>query len=436
MNLEFCCPTLFGLEGIVADELRFGGKLTDVRAENGRVLFTGNEQTLIWANMNLRCAERVLIRLASFPADHFDELFEGTKAIPWENFLPVHASFPVKGHSLDSKLFSVPDCQKIIKKAIVDRLGAHYGISWFEEDGERYQIQFSIMRDEVEIFLDTSGAGLHKRGYRANANAAPLRETLAAAMVKLARWRGRDPIVDPFCGSGTIPIEAAMIALNRAPGLMRTYDAEKWDWIQETRWKEAREQAIAAVRTGVELSIQASDIDEASVSLARDNAGKAGVEQFIRFETADALVRSYPENGVLFANPPYGERLLDHESAQKLYRGMGRAIGKSELRQYYLTSDQEFERFYGYQADKRRKLYNGMIRCDLYMYFKPQEARRPAHSGQNHMDKPKDRAGKLVRTGEKPRGQRPERKTESKMSREKRPISRGDKKAPNTRGVK
>ena len=339
MNLEFCCPTLFGLEGIVADELRFGGKLTDVRAENGRVLFTGNEQTLIWANMHLRCAERVLIRLASFPADCFDALFEGTKAIPWEAFLPVHAAFPVKGYSLDSKLFSVPDCQKIIKKAIVDRLGAHYGISWFAEDGERYQIQFSIMRDEVEIFLDTSGAGLHKRGYRANANAAPLRETLAAAMVKLARWRGRDALIDPFCGSGTIPIEAAMIALNRAPGLMRTYDAEKWDWIQQAEWKDAREQAIAAVRTGVELDILASDIDHASVSLARDNAGKAGVERFIRFETADATIRSYPESGVLFANPPYGERLLDHEHAQKLYRDMGRAVGKRELRQYYLTSD-------------------------------------------------------------------------------------------------
>lgn len=389
MNLEFCCPTLFGLEGIVADELRFGGKLTDVRAENGRVLFTGDAQTLIWANMHLRCAERVLIRLACFPADNFEELFEGTKAVPWEDFLPVHASFPVKGHSLDSKLFSVPDCQKIIKKAIVNRLGAHYGISWFEEDGERYQIQFSIMRDQVEIFLDTSGAGLHKRGYRANANAAPLRETLAAAMVKVARWRGRDTLIDPFCGSGTIPIEAAMIALNRAPGLMRTYDAEKWHWITSTDWKNAREQAISEVRTGIELDIRASDIDPAAVILARDNAGKSGVEQFIHFETADATCRDYPEIGTLFANPPYGERLLDKESTQQLYRGMGRALGKSDLRQYYLTSDQEFERFYGYQADKRRKLYNGMIRCDLYMYFKPKDERRPiGRTNQGRIDTP------------------------------------------------
>lgn len=402
MNLEFCCPTLFGLEGIVADELRFGGKLTDVRAENGRVLFTGDTRTLIWANMHLRCAERVLIRLASFPAYDFEELFEGTKAIPWEDFLPVHASFPVKGHSLNSKLFSVPDCQKIIKKAIVDRLGAHYGISWFEENGERYQIQFSIMHDQVEIFLDTSGAGLHKRGYRANANAAPLRETLAAAMVKVARWRGRDPLIDPFCGSGTIPIEAAMIALGRAPGLMRTYDAEKWHWITSTAWKDAREQAISEVRTGIELNICASDIDPDAVVLARDNAGKAGVEQFIRFETADAIHRDYPETGTLFANPPYGERLLDKESAQQLYRGMGRALAKRDLRQYYLTSDPEFERFYGYQADKRRKLYNGMIRCDLYMFFKPVAERRPMASNQGSKADTAARKGTAPRRADKP----------------------------------
>ena len=377
MKLEFCCPTLFGLEGIVADELRFGGKLTDVRAENGRVLFTGDEDTLIWANMNLRCAERVLIRLAAFRADTFDQLFEGVKAIPWEDFLPVDAAFPVKGHALDSKLHSVPDCQKIIKKAIVTRLGGHYGVSWFEEKGVRCQVQFSIMHDMAEIYLDTSGSGLHKRGYRANANAAPLRETLAAAMVKLARWRGRDALIDPFCGSGTIAIEAAMIALNRAPGLMRTYDAEKWSWVGDARWKAAREQAIAAVRTDLTLDMCGSDIDPACVVLAQENAKKAGVGHFIRFEQADAAKRVYPQSGVLFANPPYGERLMDRESAQAIYRAVGRAVGKSELRQYYLTSDPEFECFYGYQADKRRKLYNGMIKCDLYMYFRPQEARRP-----------------------------------------------------------
>lgn len=228
MQLTLCCPTLFGLEGIVADELRFGGRLTDVHAENGRVLFTGDENTLAWANLNLRCAERVLIRIGTFKAKTFDQLFEGVKALPWEQFIPADGAFPVKGHSLDSALHSIPDCQKIIKKAVVSRLGAKYGQTWFDEIGGKYQIQFAIMHDVAELYLDTSGAGLHKRGYRANSNAAPLRETLAAAMVKLARWRGRDPFLDPFCGSGTIAIEAAMIAQRRAPGLLRRFDAEKW----------------------------------------------------------------------------------------------------------------------------------------------------------------------------------------------------------------
>ena len=187
MQLTLCCPTLFGLEGIVADELRFGGRLTDVHAENGRVLFTGDENTLAWANLNLRCAERVLIRIGTFKAKTFDQLFEGVKALPWEQFIPADGAFPVKGHSLDSALHSIPDCQKIIKKAVVSRLGAKYGQTWFDEIGEKYQIQFAIMHDVAELYLDTSGAGLHKRGYRANSNAAPLRETLAAAMVKLAR---------------------------------------------------------------------------------------------------------------------------------------------------------------------------------------------------------------------------------------------------------
>lgn len=378
MELEFCCPTLFGLEGLVADELRFGGKLTDVRAENGRVLFTGDEQTLVWANLNLRCAERVLIRLAAFPARTFDELFEGVRAIRWEDYLPADAAFPVKGHALDSKLFSVPDCQKIVKKAVVTRLSAAYGVRWFEETGARVQIQFSIMHDQAEIYLDTSGAGLHKRGYRANANAAPLRETLAAAMVKLARWRGRDPFLDPFCGSGTIAIEAALIARGRAPGLMRTFDAERWVWIGEPVWRAAREAAVAAVRTDAALDMQGSDIDPACVALAIENARKAGVAGDIHFTQADAArLDLRARSGVLLANPPYGERLLDREQAQTLYRAMGRAAGTSALRQYYLTSDPEFERVFGYRADKRRKLYNGMIKCDLYMYFSAPDARRP-----------------------------------------------------------
>lgn len=377
MKLDFCCPTLFGLEGIVADELRFEGRLTDVRAENGRVLFTGGLDTLAWANLNLRCAERVLVRLAAFPAKTFDQLFEGVRAVRWEDWIPADGAFPVKGHALGSTLHSIPDCQKIVKKAVVSRLEKAYGMGWFEETGEKYQIQFSIMNDQAEVFLDTSGAGLHKRGYRANANAAPLRETLAAALVKLARWRGREPLLDPFCGSGTIPIEAALIAQRRAPGLARAFDAESWSCVDKSIWADARAAALARVDNDAEFQITGSDIDPACTALAIQNAKKAGVGSRIQFETADATAIPYAQHtGMLFANPPYGERLLDTEAARKLYTEIGRRAGKSELKQYYLTNDAEFERCYGFFADKKRKLYNGMIKCDLYMYFKPLEARR------------------------------------------------------------
>lgn len=370
MELTMCCPTLFGLEGIVADELRFGGRLSEVHAENGRVLFEGDEATLAWANLNLRCAERVLIRLGGFPAKTFDALFEGVRALPWEQFIPRDGAFPVKGHCLDSALHSVPDCQKIVKKAVVSRLGQVYGQTWFEESGAKYQIQFAIMHDTAELYLDTSGAGLHKRGYRANSNAAPLRETLAAAMVKLARWRGREPLIDPFCGSGTIAIEAAMIAQRRAPGLLRGFEAEKWDCIDRAVWQQAREDALGLIDADGQFEISGSDIDPACVQLSTENARKANVSGTVRFTLADAVKRNYGEDGVLLANPPYGERLLDIQSAEKLYADLGRALERSPMKQYILSSDPLFERCFGKKADKRRKLYNGMIKCELHMYFK------------------------------------------------------------------
>lgn len=370
MELTMCCPTLFGLEGIVADELRFGRKLNDVHAENGRVFFEGDENTLAWANLNLRCAERVLIRLGVFQAKTFDQLFEGVRALPWEQFIPKDGAFPVKGHSLNSALHSVPNCQKIIKKAVVSRLGAHYHQNWFEESGAKYQIQFAIMRDTAELYLDTSGSGLHKRGYRANSNAAPLRETLAAALVKLARWRGRESFLDPFCGSGTIAIEAAMIAQRRAPGLMRAFDAEKWHCFDASVWRQAREDAIGMADGGARFDIVGSDIDPACVQLSIENARKAGVANTVFFEQADAVARDYTQNGVLIANPPYGERLLDLQEAEALYQKMGAAMQKSPMKQYILSSDPLFERCFGRKADKRRKLYNGMIKCELHMYFK------------------------------------------------------------------
>nr|WP_297172487.1 class I SAM-dependent RNA methyltransferase [uncultured Agathobaculum sp.] len=370
MELQMCCPTLFGLEGIVADELRFGSKLANVHAENGRVLFTGDESILAWANLNLRCAERVLIQLGRFSAKTFDALFEGVRALPWEQFIPKDGAFPVKGHALNSALHSVPDCQRIIKKAVVSRLGQAYHQNWFEETGATYRIQFSIMHDVAELYLDTSGAGLHKRGYRANSNTAPMRETLAAAMVKLARWRGREPMIDPFCGSGTIAIEAAMIAQRRAPGLLRGFDAEKWVCFNDEIWRRARESALDIADTQTPLEIVGSDIDLACVQLSAENAYKAGVADAIRFEKADATSRDYGERGTLFANPPYGERLLDRRAAEKLYVAFGRALAKSPMKQYILSSDPLFEQLFGRRADKRRKLYNGMIKCNLHMYFK------------------------------------------------------------------
>lgn len=378
MQFTLCAPTLFGLEGIVADELRFQGGLTDVTTENGRVLFSGSAHTLAWANLNLRCAERVLLRVADFPAHTFDELFEGVRAVPWEEFLAVDMAFPVRGHSLDSALHSVPDCQKIVKKAVVSRLASRYGQGWFEEDGAKVQVQFSIMRDRAEIFLDTSGAGLHKRGYRANANAAPLRETLAAAMVRIARWRGREPLYDPFCGSGTIAIEAAMQARRQAPGLMRSFAAEAWPFLPPEVWRAVREEALDLAAPDAPCPVFGSDIDPACVELSRENARKAGVAAAVTFERRDALELDFSSlSGTLLANPPYGERLLDRQAVEALYSRLGGAAGRSALKQYILTSDTEFERCFGFAADKKRKLYNGMLRCDLYMYFREPSARRP-----------------------------------------------------------
>ncbi|MGN1015227.1 MAG: class I SAM-dependent RNA methyltransferase [Butyricicoccus sp.] len=377
MIYEFCCPTLFGLEGLVGDELRYGAKLEDVRVENGRVFFSGDEQTLIWANLWLRCAERVLIKLGSFEAHTFTELFDGVYELPWLDFIEKDYAFPVKGYSLSSDLHSVPDCQSIIKKAVVKSLSDAYGVEWFEETGPRCQIQFSIMNNEVTLYLDTSGSGLHKRGYRANANAAPLRETLAAALVKLSRYRGRGEFLDPFCGSGTIPIEAAMIAKNQAPGLMRSFDAEKWEWLPKKLWQTARKEALDAVRSDGEYAIFASDIDPDTVALAQDNARKAGVDRLLNVVQADACTLDlHAREGTLICNPPYGERMMDVRETQQLVRRFGTVAARSPMKQYIISSDESFEHFYGVKADKKRKLYNGMLKCNVYMYFQPPEKRQ------------------------------------------------------------
>ena len=370
MNHRFIVPCLFGLEGLAADELR-RMQLEEVAAENGRVSFAGDLSALVRANLRLRTGERVLLEVGSFEAKSFDALFEQTKALPWECWIGKDAAFPVAGHSLNSALFSVPDCQKIIKKAVVERLKSRYHIAWFAESAETVQIRFSIMKDRVSLCLDTSGEGLHKRGYRPAHNAAPLRETLAAAMVNLSRYRGRDDFCDPFCGSGTIPIEAALIARNVAPGLNRHFAAMDWRTLDGKLWQEEKDLARSLEYHG-DYRIFASDLDPKAVAMAKANAERAGVADLIRFETADARhFARETERGVIVTNPPYGERIGEKEEAEELYRAFGAAYRVlSNWQLYLLSSHTEFERCFGKEADKKRKLYNGMIKCDLFMFYK------------------------------------------------------------------
>ena len=367
-NFEFSVPCLFGLEGIAGDELR-RLDLPNVRVENGRVLFSGDETALAKANVCLRTGERVLMVLADFPAKSFEELFQGVYRTNLEDFIPRDAAFPVKGHCLSSTLMSVPDCQAIIKKAASKRLGEKYGVSWLPETGNKYQLQFSIMNDRVQLYLDTTGPGLHKRGYRAVGNDAPLRETLAAAMVTLTRYRGRDFVWDPFCGSGTIPIEAALIAKNRAPGMNRRFSAEAYAWMDPGIWGRVRTEAKDKEFRG-EYRILGSDNDPKCVSLAMANARKAGVADCIDFRDGDATKMSLPaQEGVIICNPPYGQRMMEQKSAQGLYAALGRHLKYADgWKKYIITSEPEFEHYFGARADKKRKLYNGMIQCNYYMY--------------------------------------------------------------------
>ena len=367
-NFEFAVPTLFGLEGIAGDELR-RMNIDNVRVENGRVLFSGDKTALARANLNLRTGERVLLVLADFEAKTFEELFQGVYHANLEDYIPKDGQFPVKGHCLNSTLMSVPDCQAIIKKAASKRLGEKYGVSWMPETGVKYQLQFSIMNDRVQLYLDTSGVGLHKRGYRAIGNDAPLRETLAAAMVMLTRYRGREFVWDPFCGSGTIPIEAALIAINRAPGLRRRFAAEQFAWMDEKLWQNARGEAMDREFRG-KYHILSSDNDPKCISLSMSNARKAGVSDIIEFRDGDATKMSLPtDSGIMICNPPYGQRMLEQQSAQRLYAAFGRHVKFADgWKKYIITSEPEFEHYFGRRANKKRKLYNGMIKCDYYMY--------------------------------------------------------------------
>ena len=369
--MRLTVPCLFGLESLVADEMR-RLDLKDVRAENGRVHCEGSLADIARLNISLRCGARVLMELGSFPAPDFEALFQGVAALPWEDYIPRAGELPVPAWPLTATLHSVPACQAIVKKAAARRLGTAYGLETLPESGSRYQIQFAIVKDIATLYLDTSGEGLYKRGYRAQNMGAPLRETLAAALVTLSRYRGKDPFCDPFCGSGTIPIEAALIAKNRAPGLDRSFAAQKWRNMDSRLWLDAPDAAIAKENHGT-YDIWGGDIDPAAVELARHNAQLAGVEDCVRFEVADAAkFHRDSEYGQLVTNPPYGERLLEKREAEELYRVFGRAVRDlpPKWRVLVLSSHTEFERAFGRPADKKRKLYNGMLKCDAFQYGK------------------------------------------------------------------
>ena len=374
MKLELVATCLFGLEKLLGAEIDALG-LRRIETMDGRVIFEGSEADIARANINLRCAERVMIRLGAFPARNFEELFEGTKKLPWEAWIGKYDAFPVKGHCIKSRLYSVPDCQSIVKKAIVNRLSDAYGIRWFQENGVKYQIEFFLFKDVVSVMIDTSGTALHKRGYRPDAGAAPLRETLAAALALTARPREDTLIWDPTCGSGTIAIEAAMILQNRAPGLGRSFAGENFPQIPAALWKDARDAADAAIKRDAEFEVWASDIDEEILDVAYENALRAGVEEHLRIFQADVREIEKPDRrGSIVCNPPYGERLLTPEEAEALYREMGRVFdGFLPWQIYVITSHPAFEKCYGRRADKIRKLYNGMIPCNLYQYFKPKD---------------------------------------------------------------
>ena len=369
-KLKFSCSCHFGLESVLSFEIKkIGGE--DITVSDGKVNFTGDFSTLARANICLSTAERVLIVLNEFRATTFEELFQGVKSIPLEDFIGREDSFPVKGYSLNSVLHSVPDCQSIIKKAAVERLKLKYNIEWFEEIGELYQIQFSILKDEVSIFLDTSGQGLHKRGYRQNSNDAPIKETLAAGIIDLAHVRSNSIVCDPFCGSGTFLIEAAFKSLNIAPGLNRRFSAEKWGCISKEIWSEERSKAIANVRRDSDYQGFGFDIDGEAIELSTQNSKKAGVGSKIQVTKADILDYKNEEGTITICNPPYGERMLEIKQAEELYTKMGKVfIGNSAAPCYIISPHENFEHFFGRKADKRRKLYNGMIKCQLFMYFK------------------------------------------------------------------
>ncbi len=374
---DLIATATFGLESIVAREVKKLG-YEDVTTENARVIFKGDEEAISRCNLWLRSADRVFIRMGEFPATSFEELFERTKALPWGDILPENANFPVQGKSIKSGLFSVPDCQAIVKKAIVEKMKQKYKRDWFEEDGPRFTIEVGLLKDIATLTIDTSGAGLHKRGYRETAGGAPLKETLASAMVDLSFWNPDRLLLDPMCGSGTIAIEAAMIGRNMAPGLRRQFDSEEWPFMPKAVWDKAREEAEDAIDRTREFRILASDIDGRVLRTARQNAELAGVEEFVAFQTLPLKeISSKKKYGCIITNPPYGERLGEVREAEALYKELAEVCRDLDTWSFYvLTSNKNFERIFGRKADRKRKLYNGRIKVDYYQFYGPRPPRR------------------------------------------------------------
>ena len=371
-KFDLIATAAFGLEGVVARELEWLGA-ENILTENGRVRFNGGFETVARANLWLRCADRVLILLAEGRATTFEELYQLMLSVPLEELMGPDACFPVTGKSVKSTLFSVPDCQAIVKKAAVTRMKNRYGLEWFPEDGARYKLEVSLLNDVAMITLDTSGAGLHKRGYRKETGKAPIKETLAAGMILVSRWKKDRALLDPFCGTGTIPIEAAMIARNIAPGLRRHFDFEKWSCFDGNIILNARNEAEAKIDRESELHIAGSDIDYFAIKQAMDNAAFMGLSRDIAFQKLDfrATSSSY-KYGFIVTNPPYGQRLGEEKEIAGLYKSMGEHFSAFPTWSFYvITSFDKFENCFGRRADKKRKLYNGMLKCNLYQFYGP-----------------------------------------------------------------
>ena len=371
MKLELIATSTFGLEAPVKRELEaLGFKI--LKSEDGKITFQGDERGVVRANLWLRCADRVQIKMAEFKALEFEDLFQQVKAIPWEEWIPPDGKFIVNGSSVKSKLSSVPACQSVSEKAIVERLKEIYGIDYFEKTGALYGIKITLLKDRVTVTLDTTGPGLHKRGYRQNAVIAPIKETLAAAMINLSFWRKGRILVDPCCGSGTIPIEAAMIARNIAPGLNRNFVSEEWEAIPTKLWKEERKKAYEVIDWDSELEIYAYDINKYAIEAAKENAAEAGVEEDIIFTLGDGgkLKADGKEGGVIVTNPPYGERIGDRESIDELYEGFNKFLKENKTwSMFAITPDKTIEdKVFNRPADRRRKLFNGRMEVCYYQY--------------------------------------------------------------------